>query len=286
MNGVLTALEQIALAQQGLLRTVRRLADARLWVPLLPLAVAEAALFVSLVLWAHPSVSWMLRTFLLQRGGTPALHYPDNLAQMPRNYANLELVLGFLIGSVVLGASARTFADLWNGRVPTPGRALGEALRRAPALLVVNLPFYLLTLPLSFGVGGMLAGAQRGPLGISVGNGIIYLGTFLLQSALLFLTQLVMLEGRGPVSALRELPRTWRRGFWTALALSGTLILLLLPFSLMRLTTGAIVGAGWPELIPWLLGLEILYTLVLELLVSGAATLAFLAAVAEEDELR
>jgi hypothetical protein len=275
-------LVQLSLGWQCMLRTVGRLGRPQVWGPFLPLLFAQTLLLSALVFFAHPWVSWALRRWLLWRGGYRALRYPDAYVGLPRHYADLDLVLGLLVGSLVVGAATRVFADLWLGGRPAVGPALVEAFRRWPALLVVQLPLYLVTLPLAFGVGGFLAITEHTPFATLLGHSVIYVGTLGFQALFLFLPPLVMLERHGPVSALRALPGAWSRGLGAAVMMSIVLIITLLPFVLMRSVTPWIIGAGWPEAIPWILGLEVLCTLALNVIMTGAATLAFLAVVAED----
>lgn len=271
-------LEQLTLAWQALRHTVPQLVRPRLWLWALPLAAAE--LLVVALLWyaAHPLVSWFMVPLLRAASGADTLHYPRIFEVMPALFSRADLVIGAVVGSIAFGAATPAFAERFRGEPVRPWPALGGALRRAGALVLVLLPFNLLLIGLDvvlrIGVlrhGGGLIG-RVAPLATTGASLVV-------QAAFFYAVALVVLEGRSARDALRALPATWRPGFLAALLVSvvcfGIVTALHLPFLSPRL----LVDRGVPELAGWLTVVQIGAGLLNGFLLTGAATLLYLSAV-------
>ncbi len=274
-------LEQFSLAWQALARTAAGVRRARLWPPLLVLGVTQLGV-VGLLWWfAHPAVSWFMAPLLRRVAGEEALRYPNPFRLMPALYAQADVVLGALLGSIMIGAATALFAAYFRGVRTDPAAAFGLARRRAGALVLVNLPFNLLVVALSFGLEWWVAQRGSGVMVRRLATLVILGGSVLLQALFFYLTAVVVLEGKGVLASLAALPRTWARGFWAALLLGALLLLPLLPIQFLSGRSGLLVDRGTPELVGWLVVAQVIVELLLWFLLAGSATLVYLSAVAE-----
>jgi hypothetical protein len=271
-------MEQAALALQSLQHAFQQMLRPALWVPWLALGALQAAVLAGLCFAAHPWVSPVAAPLVAWLAGEQSLHYPDLFLALAGLYGRIDLVLAALPGALVAGASTSLFRDVFLGRRPDARGAAGVALRRAPALILVNLPFHLLAIGLSMGIA-MTLGSRGGIVGraayvLAIG------GSIWLQSLFLFASAFVVVEGRSVRATLASLPHAWRQGFWAALVLGVLTLLPLLPLNMLSGSAAVIAERGRPELVAAMSFAQLLVALVSGFLLSGAATLVFLGGIA------
>ena len=275
--------EQIALAWEGFMRTLRLVKKAQLWLPWLVLGIGESVVLLLIWWFAHPTVSALMAPLVQAIGGEDALHYPDIFSHMPGLYARADMVIVATLGAVMLGASTRLFADAHTGAPLRAGNAIWGALRRMLTLVIVLLPFNLLLAGLSFGLGVALADqgvlVQRAGYVFGLGASIVLQGFFL------YVSQLVMLERRGVKRTLAAMSRTWRHGFLAAIVLGSLFLLPLLPLHLLSGQTARIVDRGSPDLIGIMVFAQIVVALAAGFLLNGSATLVYLSAMTRREEV-
>jgi hypothetical protein len=278
----MNVLEQVVLGWIAFARTVREVLRPRLWVPWLAIACANL-LVVALLWWfAHPLVSWAMAPLVRLTGGEDALRYPQIFRMMPALYGRFEVVVGALLGSVMIGAGTLLFASRFRGGLAEPREAFRQAMRRALPLVLASLPFNLLVVALSFGVEWLVAERDSGALVRRAAYAAVLGGSIVLQSLFLYVPALVVIEQRGVLGAFAELPRTWVRGFWSALALGTVLVLPLLPLHVLSGRASMLVDRGTPELVGVVVVFQILIAMTLGFLLCGSATLVYLSTVAPE----
>lgn len=280
----MSLLEQIVLAWVALVRTLRELPRARLWAPWAVMGLVEVAVLACLWWFAYPLLSWIMAPVLQWIAGPQVLRYPNLFRLLPTIFGRADLVVGAVLGSVMIGAATLLFAQRFRGGRTAPGQALGAAFRRAPALIVVNLPFNLLVLGLSYGIAWMLADRESGTLVRRLGYVATLLGSIGVQALFLYVSAILMLEGRGVVDSFAQLPRTWARGFWAALFLGGVMLLPILPIHYLSGRSSLFVDRGSPEMVGWLVFVQIGLSLLSWFLLAGSATLVYLSALAPEHE--
>jgi hypothetical protein len=276
--------EQVALAIQAMLRTLRLFPKPVLWVPWLVLGSVQLAIVALLWGFAHPAVSWFMAPLLTRVAGAEVLRYPNLMSAMPDLFSRVDLAIGTLLGSVMIGAATVMFAEQFRGGRPRAGVALREALRRGGSLILAQLPFNVAVVGLSTLLDGWLLRRGGGGLtGRLLEFGLIA-GPVVIQSLFLYVAALVMIERRSALSALAALPRTWARGFWAGLALGFTPLVLLLPLHALSDRAALLVNRGDPELVGWLVTLEVVASLGVWFLLAGSATLVYLGAMANPDD--
>jgi len=233
------------------------------------------------VLWsfAHPALSWFMAPMIERVLGPAGLHYPELFRRLPTLVGRADAVIAASVAAVVIGASTRLFAECFLGRAADAGAALREMLRRAPALILAQLPFHALAWGLGAAVSALLGGTHHGGLVRVLALALAVGGALLIQALGLFVTALVVLEGRTPLEAWRALPRTWAHGLWAALLLSGLLALAQSPFQWIESHASTLVDRGTPEVVGLVVLLQGLAMLLAALVVTGCVTLVFLAAI-------
>jgi hypothetical protein len=255
--------------------------NPRLWLWTIPLLAVQLPLVLLLWYAAHPLVSWFMAPLLDRLAGPASLHYPRLFALMPGIFDRADAVLGALVGSIAFGAATPAFAAAFRGEAVSARAALARAFARAPQLVLVLLPFNLLLLGIDlFGraLGPMVAGRK-----IAVALPLLVTGSALaMQAAFFYAVALVMLEGYGARAALRALPSTWRPGFSAAWIVSAVTLFLLALARLPGVTPALLVERGVPELSGWLTVWHVATGLVNGFVLTGAATLLYLVAVAPE----
>jgi hypothetical protein len=280
----MNAIEQVTLALQALWRTPGRMVEGRLWFPWLALGVVQGAVLLGLAGFAHPWLAWALAPLVRAGAGAAALHYPDFFRALPALYARVDLVVAVLPGAVLAGWSVALFAARWRGTQPAPGAAWAEVAPRALTLVLAQLPFSLLALGWSSGMGRLLEG--RAGMALRLGSLMGLAGVVALQALFLYLPAVVLLERRGLRGAFASLPRTWARGFWAGLVLGAVALLPLLPFDALGRRVGLLVDRGVPELAVGVTALQLLAALVISFLLAGSSTLVYLGSVAPPEDAR
>lgn len=263
---------------QALRYTVVELWRPQLWLWALPLAACEVATVATLWNAAHPSVSWFMAPLLLAIGGADTLHYPRIFELLPALYARADVLIGATVGAVAIGAGTIAFAERFRGEPVHARAALAAAARRAPALVLVQLPFNAAVFLLDQGLGRWLA---------SHGGGLVSrLGPFLLTGSLLavqalffYTVALVALERMPVLAAFRALPSTWRRGFLPAFVVGVVTLLALLPLHPPGVRLDLLIHNGRPELAGWFTLLQTFSGLLNAFILTGCATLLYLSAV-------
>jgi len=276
----MSALEQLALALQGVRLTLRQLPSGRLWLPWLALGVLQLALLLALTGFAHPWLVWAVAPLVRAVAGEPAMHYPDFYRALPYLYGRMDVAVAMLPGALATGWGTLLFAARWQRRELSAAAGWAATARYGLALVLAQLPLQLLLLLLTVALertpGGQFGLARRLAQAAAVG------GAVGLQALFLYVPALVVLGRRGAWAALGGLPRSWARGLWAALLLSALALLPLLPFGALAQRSGLLVEHGVPELVGWITGAQILAGLCLSFLLAGSSTLVYLGAVADE----
>ncbi len=278
----MNVLEQVSLAFQVLLRTARLIPRPALWMPWLVLGAAQLLALALLWGFAHPAVSWLMAPLLARAAGPEVLRYPNLLRTLPELFSRADLVISMLLGPIVIGAATLLFAQHLSGGRPRPAAALLGSGRRAIALIVAQLPFNLVAIGLLVGPGEWLLrhGGPRSRLLLSLA---LVAGSVAVRSLLPYVAALVMLEGRGGLRAIRELPGAWARGFWSASVLGLVPLAALLPLRVLSGRAGTLVDHGDPERVVWLVAAQILISLAVWFMLTGSATLVYLVVMARPD---
>jgi hypothetical protein len=279
-------LEQLALGLQAMRHTIAALRRPLLWAPWLVLGAMELAVVLAIWHFAHPALSWVMAPVLRAAAGPEALHFPRSLELLPVLYDRADVVLGGLLGSILIGASTPMFADHFRGTPPDLRAALAMAARRAPALVVVQLPFNLIVTGLLYGVGGWVAAHGGGGRLVRIAGFGLAGASLVVQAALFYVTARMVLGGRGALGSLAGVPSTWRRGFAPALLVGALTLVVLLPLHWLSGQQNLVVARGRPELVGWLALLELTAGLINWFLLTGCATLLYLTALRGAEEER
>ncbi len=276
----MNVLEQLTLAWQAFRHTVPRIVSPKLWLWALPLVAVQ--LVVVLLLWnaTHPLVSWFMAPLLVATAGEATLHYPRIFELMPGIFDRADSIIGAIVGSIAFGAATPAFAAAFRGEPVNARAALTRAFAQAPRLVLVLLPFNLVLFAIDWGTGHVLLPMLAGRTIVRALPLLATVASLAAQSASFYAVALVALEHRGAGDALRQLPSTWRPGFLAAFVVSAVTLILLEAARLPGVTPGLLVERGTPELAGWLTVWHVVMELLNGFVLTGAATLLYLSAVA------
>ena len=274
--------EQLAVGWQAMSRTLARLPWPAPWAPLALLGVLQLGALALLCGFAHPAVSWFMAPVLRNAGGEPLLHYPNVFRLLPELYGRLDLILGATAGAIAVGAATRIFANRYLGLPAAPADALRLAMDRAGTLVLVSLPFNLLVFAISFGLDWFLFSRASGGLVRHLSDALVLLASVILQSLFFYVVCDVVIARRNVIGALAGVPRAAQRGFWAALLIGIVLALPLLPLQFLSDHSSLLVDRGAPELVGWLMIVQIAIGLILWFALAGSATLVYLTLVFDQ----
>jgi hypothetical protein len=280
------AFEQVAIGWQALVRSAERLRRPALWIPALVLGAVEWGVVALLCEFARPAVSWFMVPLMRRAGGDALLRYPSLYVALPSLFARADIVIAATLGTVVMGTLTLQFAAAFRGVPLRSAAAWLAAVRRAPALVLANLPVHVLLFAFASGVDAWLLSRGSGGL-VRKLSGLIVAGSGIgIQALWFFVTSEIVLGGRGAFGAWTAMPRAALRGFWAALLISILSALALLPFTMLAERSATIVNRGVPELVAALTVAQIAVAIVRTLLVSGSAAMIYLALVEPHGEDR
>ncbi len=277
----MNTLEQVAFGWQCLVGSLRACRSGAVWGPW-ALLFALQAIGVLVSCWgAHPLLSWFVAPLARAVEGDEVLRYPELFRRLPNLARDVGLLSGALALPVLAGVSARLFERRFRGSRAAPGSAWAEGLSRAGALLVAALPVTLAAIGLQAALQALpqvrLSSAARALAPPAADAALLFV-----RMACAYAAALVVLGGRSGPRALLEIPSTWAAGFLPA----AVALLLLAPAGVLAsalLTASvAMVDLGWPEAVAVAVLVRAAVGALLGMLASGAITLAWMGALAEE----
>ncbi len=279
----MNALEQLALGSQCLARGWREAGRRELWLAWLPVLAARIGVLALLVWCAHPLVSWLLAPMLRAAEGDGVLRYPELFRRLPPLAGRADLFVAAVLAPLSAGVATLTLAPVFRGQACSPGAAWREALPRWPALVIANLPATAAMIGLQFALTA-LPGARVSGMTRMLAPYAAWVVEMLAQTAFFYASALVVLEHRSAWSAVAAIPGTLGRGFLPALFVTATLWLFLAPLQWLGGQRELIVARGLPELVALVVLLRAGLATGLGLIASGAATLAYLGALAGRED--
>jgi len=279
----MNALEQLAMGGQCLAEGWREAWRKEPGLAWLPVLVARVGVVALLVWCAHPWVSWLLAPLLRAAEGDAVLRYPELFRRLPPLAARADAVVAVFLVPLSAGVATAMFAAIFRGQRLSPGRAWSEVLPRWPALVIANLPARLVAIGLHLALAA-LPGIRVSGLTRALAPWAAGLAELFVQAACFYVTSLVVLERRSAWSAIAAIPGTIGRGLVPALVVTVALWLPLAPLQWLEGAREVIVARGLPELVAVVALVRAVVTTALGVATAGAATLAYLGALAEREE--
>jgi hypothetical protein len=271
----MNVLEQMVLAFHSLMYTLRQLFRPSLWVPWLPVLAIQLGVVAALWWFAHPWISWFAAPLIHAAAGENALRYPNMFRVMPELYGRADVVVTAVAGALAVGSSCALFAAHANGQPLRAVESLAQGLRRLGALILANLPALVLALAFAYGLDAWLAG-RGGLLIVKRIAPFLALGVAVfLQAYFLWVNPLIMLERRSLMASLATLPRAASAGLWAALTLTGLVALPLVPLQMLFKNAEIIVSRGMPEMIGWLVVIQVLLVTATAFVLTGSSVIAY-----------
>lgn len=263
-------LSQLNLTVWAWIESFRDLRRVRVLYPFLVLAVVQILLLIVLTQFYRPGIAELLRPWLerMQDGG--ATHYPQFYVFLPGIFSQANLVVEWLLGSLVFGVA---FLVIWYaafGRdAEGPWKLAG---RRYVGLLFCRLPLILLLIAIALLLPDLLA--REGELAGNRLRAVRYGGfmlRILIEMLFVFAPLVLLAESRSVGGALRS-------GMALALRVPVATALIVLVPNLVQIPTEwvlrrshLIVRSLSPELVAILIvGTILAYVLVNYFIVAGA----------------
>ena len=270
--------EQLAFTFQALFRSLATLARPSSWLPWLPLLLVRGLLIACAWNFAHPALSWLMAPWIARLSGESVLHYPTLFVALPGWYARSDIAVQVLIGPLTIGAAVAVFGELFRGHPVAPGRALGQAAARYPALLLAQLPFHALIVLLTLGVMPWLGEHKHGLVARLLVRAGVLGGSALAETLLFFVAALLVLGRRSLVDTFAALPGALLRGFTAALVLGAVPVVTRLGLQALESHADVIATRGRPELVGALTCADAGLSVLAWYLLAGAATMVYLGA--------
>jgi hypothetical protein len=206
--------------------------------------------------------------------GESATHYPFLYLVLPTMFLRTSLALNVIVASIAGGAATLLFARAFG--FGGEDKAWRRAFRCAPTLIVIT----LLMVGILFGIWGL---ASLIPRELTLQNSMVRWGTrgatlalfVFAQSLLVYATAWVVLMGHKLWPALRDSVRVGLRTFLPTVIAVGVPAVLLYPFSYAWTRVDFIASRFRPEMIPNLLGAEVVCQVVLTFILVGTITRMF-----------
>jgi hypothetical protein len=250
-------LGQLNLTVWAWIESLRDLRRIRVWRPFLLLAAAQILVLLLLTQFYRPAFQWLLVPLLERITSAEVLHYPAFYVFLPGIFSQVNLLLDWILGSLVFGAAFLIILHTALGLSDRESWRL--AARRYGPLLLVRLPLVLLLIGIAWLLPGWLAQG-----GVLEGNRLrlVRYGGFLLgvlaEVLFLYAPLLLLAESRSIGRALRgALGLAFRVPLATLLAV---LIpnLVQLPTSWVLRRSDVLVRNLAPETVVVLIGVAIL----------------------------
>lgn len=271
-------INQLNLTLWAWIEGVRSLRRGAVWVPFLLMLLVQGVLLLLVTQFHRPVVAWIMVPVIRLIAGEAApavMHYPSLYEALPQLFSPLNLVVDWLLGSLLWGAA---FVLLWQAAAgETAGGAFGAARRRYGALLLLRLPIILLP-ALFFLLVPMLApesgGALRGNALRAFRYGGFIFGV-VVESLLIYGPLFLLQHGRSVGEAYRE---TIRLALRTPIA---TILIILipnavhLPMAAGLRRTEVIIRNLSPEMVAWAVLLSVVIYVAVNYLTIAAAVRVF-----------
>lgn len=263
-------LEKVNLFFWAWIQSARSAKTLRLFVPFLLYAVLQVAILVGLVFFAYPILSAILVPLFRRFLGPAALHYPQCMIFLPNMFHRADLFLSGIIGVGVIGVTTQMFASKFNGEKPTLSEGIGRVLPLYGTLFLI----WVLETALVFGfvVGLPRFLARFTPL---EGGFLMVLSFFLgtlVGAAFAYTSVLVVWEGMGLGKALKGSFSLFGKNTFSSFFLVAIPTGLHLPFDYVLGKGNFLVNRFTPEIIVWLLGLYIVFSIFTNYFLIGPIT--------------
>jgi len=253
-----------------------------IWLPFLIAAACQTVALLFLVSF-HTGLALPVALPLVRLlGGEAATHYPIFYYALPPMFHKLTIVITILVASFTGAVATLQFAKAYGFEIR--GGVWGRALRCWPTLAVVSFVATLVVMGISL-LGTLVPkeAVLNDPIvrwGVRFGE----LGLFIIVQALVaYTTAWVALMGHRLLPAFRDSARVTVRTFIPTILVVGIPSLLLFPFSYVFGRMDLIANKLRPEVVPAVLGLELLVTVLVVFFMVGAVTRLFIWRVQSSD---
>jgi len=252
---------------------------ATIWIPFLIIGLLQVAC-LGLLLSFHQSALLPLTAPVIHSVvGDAGLHYPTFFLTLPYVFSRVSLVLS-IVTSIAVAVATIMFAGVFRGQDwRAPWRT---SWKRYPALIVTTALLAVLLYLVSKAMGLVPVHAQATSTLARWGTRAVMVFAFvIIQTFLIYTTAWIVLRGASAVASVGRSIRVAWNTFLTTLILVTVPVLLVFPLDYATGRTDWMIGKFRPELVTWILMVEILVELVLGFILVGATTRIFIYQVEE-----
>ncbi len=202
--------------------------------------------------------------------GERAVHYPNNLVVLPNAMDIVNLALSGLVGIVVLGVATRIFYSFMGGK-----EASGDI---RPVLSRYGHLFAVWLIEMAIILGILYGAAKIQPLYPNFGHLLTTLriaAVLLIMSVFAYTVAVIVLEQASFLNAIAASIRIFAHWWGLTLLIITIPTLARLPLDLFLNDSAKIVENMTPEIIPVLVGSEIVVSLFVNFIIIGTITYVY-----------
>ncbi|MDQ7065664.1 MAG: hypothetical protein Q9P90_15620 [candidate division KSB1 bacterium] len=262
-------------------QTISCMKIPRFYTPFIVYALLQVFILIGFVLFNYFPFSKIFMPIQKAIYGEAALHYPNNFIILPSLFDITNIALSGIAGILVLALATQYFF-FYTDKKNIPGGSVREVLRRFPDLFGVWVIETAVILGLIYGATIVSPDYPNYVSFITAGR---ITGAVVIMAAFAYAIVIIVTEGKRFWAAIWKSFRLFVRYFYiTLLMIAVPILILQIPLDLMLTNTPEIAKKLSPEIIPVLIGSDIVFSILLNFMVIGAITFFYKTAVVANEK--
>ncbi|UCF78258.1 MAG: hypothetical protein JSW03_09150 [Candidatus Eiseniibacteriota bacterium] len=262
---------------------ISALGSRRLLAPFFIYGAVQLGMLVWLCSFHVRELSPAAEPFVRLLGSEAATHYPHFYAALPAVLERAFLMLHVLVGTALMGAATAMFWRNFGHGSCSLVEAISVAGRRYLPLVGVALVIDLVAVTLSTFAYRLTSGEGGGLLAAPfVGRGLALFSALVVQTLGAYGVASVIISDTGFLGAIRRTLKVAGRNFAVTFVVIAIAFLPHVPLRYLASKSLVIVENLKPELVAWLMGLDVFIAVVTGFFVVATVTRLYLFAVGEE----
>lgn len=168
-------------------------------------AIVQIGFIFILMSFAFPPFSAFLVPIMTKFFGQPSIHYPNNYLVLPTLFFWVNLLLSGFAGILLVGASTNLFARKYQDKSVAMAPGLKTTLPHYSILFVVWIVETAVLLGIFLGLPALMGKIaffkNHGPLATQLATSLV---AIFFGGLFVYTTALIVLENRGPMSAIKK----------------------------------------------------------------------------------
>ena len=251
----------------------------RLWTPFFLFAVLSTAL-AYIILHPYNSI-WTglvipIGTSGLFSGGPAFLHYPTHILLAPAVYTKVNLIFAVLLETLLLAGAVIVFNGFYNRQKICFGEGFSRAAKKYLPLVITSIIIYVVFYILGRYLPPMFTQSMRGsPLRLAAFLCVFYTFMFAVLSPFIYVMPFLVLKNENLVTAFKKSFKTCFKNFFTTFFMIFITQGIVLPLSIILDLGVYVTDKFGPEIIIWILYLQILVYMIASFLLVAMLTRIF-----------